>query len=175
MITAFETHEFFFVGLPRVAPIVKTHLQRDLDCTRAIAAVEGVTQAGKFRKAFGKLDHRRVREACKHHVFELIELVFQCGVDARIGVTKKIHPPRRHRIQIALALEIDQPRTFATRNRHQRKLLVVLHLRAGMPHARERTRDDILIGYFFWHGAANVSQRLSPAMFIVLASNPRVC
>ena len=98
---------------------MKTHLQRDFHRAGAIATVKGVAQTGKFGETLGKFDHRLVGKACEHHMFEIFKLVFQRRVDAWIGMTEKIYPPRRDRIEITLTLEVDQPGTIATSDRHQ--------------------------------------------------------
>jgi hypothetical protein len=75
-----------------------------------------------------------VRAAGKHDVFERIELFVQRGVDARIGVAEQIDPPRTDCIEITAAFVVIQPDAATARDRQQRQRLVLLHLRARMPH-----------------------------------------
>ena len=97
------------------------------------------------REPLGELDHRPMREAGEHHVLELVELRGDRGADARIRVAEEIDPPRAHRVEIAAAVEIVEPRTLAARDRHERQRLVLLHLRARMPHgARLRSSQSAL-------------------------------
>ena len=80
-----------------------------------------------------------MREAGQHDVFEGFELLAQGGVDARVGVTEEVGPPRADAIQVRLAVEIVEPGTLAMRNRNQRQVgrragvCMVLHLRARVP------------------------------------------
>ena len=89
--------------------------------------------ACRARQPLGELHGRLVRAAGEQHVLELAELVGERGVDARVGMAEEIHPPRADRIEVAPALEIVEPATFAARHGNERQRLVVLHLGAGMP------------------------------------------
>ena len=91
--------------------------------------------AGQRRKLFRQLDHRLVREAGQHRVFELVELVFQCRVDARVGVAKQVDPPGADAVQVAAPLMVEQPGAFAVADGDQGYLFVVLHLGARVPDA----------------------------------------
>ena len=74
-------------------------------------------------------------EAREEHVLEAFELGPERGVNARVAMPEEIHPPRTDGIQIAPAIKIVEPATLAAGNRYQGKLLVVLHLRARVPHS----------------------------------------
>src|SRR5690606_3159476 len=91
----------------------------------------------KGHQPFGELDHRLVAEPGEHHMFKLVELVLDALIDSRIGVTEYIDPPGAHRIDIAFTVEILEPHAFAAPDGYQRQLLVVLHLRAGVPENRK--------------------------------------
>ena len=78
-------------------------------------------------------------------MFQRIELIFDGGIDARIGMPKQIHPPRTHAVQIASPVVVIQPNPIAALNRNQRQLLVRLHLRAGMPDGFEATAKVMLV------------------------------
>src|SRR5262245_16034134 len=80
-----------------------------------------------------------MREASKHHMLQLRELLRQCGIDARIGMSEQIHPPRADRIEIATSLEIEQPCALTARDGHERQRLVLFHLRAWMPYSAQTT------------------------------------
>ena len=41
----------------------------------------------------GQLHHWLMREAGQHCMFELVELVFQLAIDARVRMAEQIHPP----------------------------------------------------------------------------------
>ena len=90
-------------------------------------------QAGQARQPLGQLHHRLVGEAGQHDVLQLVQLVLERGVDARVAVAEQVDPPRADGIEIALALEIVQPHALAARDRHQRQGFVLLHLGAGVP------------------------------------------
>jgi len=76
-------------------------------------------------------------EAGQHHVLELVELILDALVDARIGVAEHVDPPGADGIDITLAIEILEPDAFAAPDGDQRQLLVVFHLGAGVPENRE--------------------------------------
>ncbi|MCY1417181.1 hypothetical protein D9M71_327080 [compost metagenome] len=121
--------------LAAVEPVVVAHLQRHLDAGGAVVGVEHPRQAGRgdLHQALGQLDHRLVAEAGEDHVLQLVDLVLDALVDARVGVAEHVHPPGADRVQVALALEVLQPHAFAAADRHHRQALVVLHLGAGVP------------------------------------------
>jgi hypothetical protein len=81
-----------------------------------------------------QLDHRPMREPGEQHVRQCVELRAHGGIDARIGVAEQIHPPRAHGIEVAIPVEVGEPRTLAACDGHERQRLVHLHLRARMPH-----------------------------------------
>ncbi|MNF51297.1 hypothetical protein D3C84_326150 [compost metagenome] len=118
-----------------VAPVVEAHLQRHLDARGAVVGVEHPVEPrrGDRHQALGQLDHRLMAEAGEHHVLELVDLGLDAGADARIGVAEHVDPPGADRIEVALAVEVLQPDAFAAADRDQRQLLVILHLRAGVP------------------------------------------
>jgi hypothetical protein len=55
------------------------------------------------------------------------------GIDARVGVPEKIHPPRADRIEVAPAVEIIEPASGPARHGDERQGFVMLHLGARMP------------------------------------------
>ena len=95
-------------------------------------------------------------EAGKDHMFEAIDLVLQCGSNARIGMTEQIRPPRTDRIEITFAIVIDQPRAIAACDRRKRDMelpgrhsigrAVIAHLRTRMPEHGKIARAPIAIG-----------------------------
>lgn len=142
-----------------VEPVVKAHLQRDFDARRAVVGIEtaGQTFRRHRHQAFGQFDHRLVAETGEDHVFQLIHLVLDALVDARVGVAEHIDPPGTDGIEVALAFEVFQPYAFATFDRDQRQLLVVFHLGAGMPQHREVALHPLVIQ------AHRLSPRSGPA------------
>ena len=86
-------------------------------------------------------------EARKNHVLELIDLRMQRGIEPGVGMAEQVDPPGADGIQVALALEVFQPHALAAADRNQRQvLLVILHLRAGMPDVREVARSQLGVG-----------------------------
>ena len=146
MIATLQADEFLLVAASAISPGVKAHFQCDFHRTGAVASVESVTQAGEFGEPLGELNNGLMREPRKHRVFELVKLVFERGIDTRIGMAEQIDPPRGNGIEITLAIGIDQPRPLALDNGHQWKALVMLHLRTRMPYRSKRTRDEISVG-----------------------------
>src|SRR3990167_6564056 len=71
-------------------------------------------------------------EAGENHMLQLIDLILDALIDPRVGVAKHVDPPGADRVEVALAIEVLEPYAFAAFDRHQRQLLVVLHLRAGV-------------------------------------------
>ncbi len=81
-------------------------------------------------------------EAGEDDLLEAPQLLGHGGVDARIRVAEQIDPPGADRIQVALAGEILQPGSLTAADRDQGQvLLVILHLRAGVPDVREVARN----------------------------------
>src|SRR5207302_6080605 len=132
----------------RVVPEMKAHLHRHLDRGRAVVGIDAAGEAGGGDRTelLRERDHRLVGEACEDHLLELLELRAHRGVDAGIRVPEVIHPPGADGIKVALALVILEPRALAAAHGDRRQLLVVLHLRARMPHVREVARDVCGVG-----------------------------
>ena len=99
--------------------------------------------AGTFGQLLGQGDHRLVREAGQHRVLELVELILQRRIDARIGVAEQVDPPRADRIQITLAVGVVQPDAATVADGDQRHRFMVLHLRAWMPDAAQTARYPV--------------------------------
>ena len=70
----------------------------------------------------------------QHDMFDFFQLIADGGVDSRIGMPEQIDLPRTDGIEVAIAISIVQPYTLTTRNRYQRVLFVLFHLRARMPY-----------------------------------------
>ncbi|MNC84557.1 hypothetical protein D3C83_01130 [compost metagenome] len=124
------------LGRPsRVAPVMKAHLERDLDRGRAVARIEAMAErvAGGARKALRQRHRRFMAAPGKQDVLELPELVRDCGIDARMAVAEQVDPPRADGVEVATAVEIVEPAAFAASHRNERQPLVVLHLGAGVP------------------------------------------
>jgi len=137
VIAVLEADELTLVGLPCIAPGMDAHLQGDLDRRRAVGRIETVAQhvVGQGRQLLRQPHDGLMREAGQHGVFEPVELVFQCRVDARIGMPEQIDPPRTDGVQITPPVGVVQPGPAAVADRHQRHGFMVLHLGAGVPHA----------------------------------------
>ena len=124
-----------------VAPVVRAHLQRDLGGRGAVAGVERVAQAGEGGQALRQLDHGRMRQPGQHRVVEARELVDQRRADRRMAVAEEVGPPRADAVEVAPALDVDQPGPLGRGDRDQRRRIglravrgaVRLHLRAGVP------------------------------------------
>ncbi len=134
-----------------VEPVVKAHLQRDFDAGRAIVGIEAAGQAfGRhLHQAFGQLDHRLMAEAGEDHMLQLIDLVLDTLVDARIAVAEHVDPPRTHGVEIAFAVEVFQPDAFAAPDRDQRQQFVIFHLGAGVPHDLEVAFHPLVVQAHF--------------------------
>lgn len=63
-----------------------------------------------------------------HDMPQLIELVAKSRIDALVGMTEKIRPPRADGIQVTLSSQSVEPDSFAPADRDQRQRLVLLHL-----------------------------------------------
>jgi len=127
--------EALLLATAAVAPVVKAHLQRNFDTGRTVVGIEDAVQPGRCQgdQALRQLHHRLMTEAGQHHVLELVDLILDALIDARIGMAEDVDPPGTDRIQVSLAVEILQPDAFAAADRNQRQLLVIFHLGAGMP------------------------------------------
>ncbi|KAF1068320.1 MAG: hypothetical protein GAK45_01398 [Pseudomonas citronellolis] len=135
MVAIGQRDETFLRRLPAVEPVVVAHLQRHFDAGRAAVGIEHPVQArrGHAHQTLGQLDHWRMTEAGENHVLQLVELVFQALVDARIGMPEHVDPPGADGVQVAFALEILQPDALAPADRDHRQAFVVFHLGTGVP------------------------------------------
>ena len=77
-----------------------------------------------------------MRESREDDVLELLQLRGDGRIDPRVRVPEEVHPPGTHGIQVAAAREILEPHSLAAAYRHERHMLVILHLRARMPDVR---------------------------------------
>ena len=150
-----QGNEALLAWLADVLPVMEAHLQCHFDARRAIVGIEHPVEPGRGHghQALGQLDHRLVAEAGQNHMFQLVDLVLDTLVDARVGMAEHVDPPAAHRVQVALAFEVLQPHAFAALDRDQRQLLVVFHLGAGVPQDLEVTLHPLIIeahGHFSW-------------------------
>ena len=90
-----------------------------------------------LRQLLGKADRSLVREIGEDDMFERVKLLLDRTVNVRVAVPEEIRPPRAHNVEIFLPVNIVQPYPFAARHDDGRQLLIILHLRAGMPDVRE--------------------------------------
>ena len=133
VVAAGQTHETVLGRLPLVAPVMRTHLQRDFGGRSAVAAVERMTQAGQAGQALGQLDHGSVGETGQHHMIKLAQLLGQRRPDMRMRMTEQIDPPGTDAVQIATALGIHQPGTAGMVDGNRRRGFVPLHLGTRVP------------------------------------------
>src|ERR1700733_7404058 len=131
-----------------VAPVVEAHLQRDFDRGGAVVGIEAAREprGGERGEGLGERDHRLVREAGEDHLLEPLELRGDRGVDARVGVAEQVHPPGADRIQVTLAVVVLEPSAAGSPYGDHGQLLVILHLRARMPHVGEVACDVSGVG-----------------------------
>lgn len=130
-----QADELPFAGQPPGAPVVETHLQRNLHGRSPVAGVKAMVddRAGMRRQALRQLDGRRVGAAGQHRKGQAIEpgldRVFQRG----IGVAEQVDPAGTEGVEAALAFVVIQPGTEATGDGQGRYGLEPPHLGAGMP------------------------------------------
>ncbi|MCY1174066.1 hypothetical protein D9M73_142520 [compost metagenome] len=99
-------------------------------------------------------------ESGQDHVFELVDLVLDALVDARVGMPEHIDPPGADRIEVAFAFEVFQPHAFPAFDRDQRQLFVIFHLGAGMPQHGEIALHPLIIqAHFHSPGGGPLSAR----------------
>ena len=85
-------------------------------------------------QTLGEQDGGLVRATGEHRVFERVELIFQRCIDTRIRVAEQVDPPRADGIEIAMAVVVVEPRALAASDGHERRALVMLHLRTRVPY-----------------------------------------
>ena len=95
------------------------------------------------RELFGQHHHRFMGKTSEHGMFQGVELMFQCIVDAWVGVTKQIDPPRADGVKVAVAIVVIQPSTAAALNSHQWHSLVVLHLGTRVPDTAQTALNQL--------------------------------
>ncbi|MNV47961.1 hypothetical protein D3C71_1398450 [compost metagenome] len=141
VVAVLQRDEARAVVFAAVAEIVEGHLQGHLHPGRAIVGVEHLGQRvasglarGDRQQALGQQHRRFMAEPGQHHLLQLGGLPGDGRADARLRMAEQIGPPTAHRVQVALAVVIDQPRAFATGDRQQRQgVRVFTHLRARVP------------------------------------------
>ncbi|MNV55841.1 hypothetical protein D3C71_1480910 [compost metagenome] len=127
--------------LATVAEVVERHLQRHFHPGRAVVGIEHFGQrvapglaGGDRQQALGQPYRRLMTEAGQHHLFQLGGLLGNGRTDARLRMAEQIGPPTAHRIQITMAVMVDQPRAFAAGDRQQGQGVGMLaHLGARVP------------------------------------------
>ena len=165
VVAAGQADEAGLVRLALVAPGMRAHLQRDLGGRGAVAAVEGMAQAGERTQPLGQLHHRRMGEAGQHDVIEPAELVDQRLAQRRVVVAEQVDPPGADAVEDAPPLGVMQPDALGAHHRHQRQAgpaaglaLVQLHLGAGMPHRAQAASAPVVVqahvGRSFFSAAA---------------------
>ena len=130
-----------------VAPIAQRHLDADLHRSGAVVRIKNARQTcgQNAHKIFGKPNRRFVRESGQDDMFQRLQLCLERSVDARVGMAEQVHPPRTDPVQIALAIEIDQPCALTPRHRNERQGFVVFHLGAGVPDGGEAAAQESII------------------------------
>ncbi len=154
MIAVSERDEPALLRAAEVAPVVEAHLERHFDRGRSIVCVEAASEPGgrKVRERFAQRDDGLVGEAGEDHVLEAPHLPADRGIDARVGMPEEIHPPGTDGVDIALAVEVFEPHALGLADGDHRQVLVILHLRAGMPHVGQVTRGvRRIVGAFERH------------------------
>jgi hypothetical protein len=145
VITVLQTDELALERMAGIAPVMRAHFQGDLYRRRAIRTIAAMPQArwSECAQTFRKLHHRLMRKACQHHMLQRPQLLDQSRVDARVTMPEQIHPPGTHRIQITLAVIVNQPNALAARDGQQRKIFVMLHLRTRVPDGGETASEQV--------------------------------
>ncbi|RMU89864.1 hypothetical protein ALP20_05453, partial [Pseudomonas coronafaciens pv. coronafaciens] len=143
--------EAFLLWLAAIEPVVKAHLQRNFYARRTVVGVEATRQTfgGELDQPLGQLDYWLMAETGQNHVLQLVDLILDALVDARVGMPEHVHPPRADSIQVALAFKVFEPYAFTTLDRYQRQIFVVFHLGAGVPQDLEVTLHPLVIEAHF--------------------------
>jgi hypothetical protein len=119
-----------------------------------------MAEAGQSAEPLRQLDHRRMREAREHHMVEPFQLVGNGGLQMRVAMAEEVNPPRADGVEIALTLVVVEPDTLRTCDGQRRQRLVLLHLRARVPHGAQAAlapaRDAVR------HGSIPSAARLRP-------------
>gem|GEM_PF-5773953 len=113
--------KFFFLGLTGVAEIVVAHLERHLDGGRPVVRIETPVQPlwCDAYESLGEVNHWLVGKTGKHGVFELLGLLVDGFVNARVGMPEEVDPPGTDRIDVAVAVEIMEPDALAALERNK--------------------------------------------------------
>ena len=90
-----------------------------------------------IRQLLGKADRPFVGKVGKDDMLERINLLLDRAINVGVAVPEEVCPPRAHNIEILLPVNVLQPYACAALYNDGRQLLIVLHLRAGMPDVRE--------------------------------------
>src|SRR5918992_3915006 len=78
-------------------------------------------------------------------MFECLELVADRRVDSRLAVPEQVDPPRADRIEEAPAVEVIEPGALSALDGYERQELMMLHLRARVPHRFQAAAQELLV------------------------------
>src|SRR5690349_14216981 len=113
-------------------PILKRHLERDLDRGGAVVGKEDVIQAAgrDFDQSAGELDRRRMGHTKKRDMSDLVELLANGRVDLRMSMAMHVAPQAADAVDISTPLHVDQRAALGPLDEQR---LVLGHLRERVP------------------------------------------
>ena len=122
-------------GFGPLPPVLKRHLQGDLDGGGAVVGVEDVVEAGRrqFDEAAGQADGGDVGDAQQRAMGDGVELFADGGVDLGDAMAVDVAPQRRDAVEVLAAVEIDEEAAVRRGDDERRFGGVRLHRREGVP------------------------------------------
>src|SRR6185437_6414138 len=135
-------------------PVLNGHLQCNLDCGRAVVRIEDARKSLRRDpdQLAGQLNGRRIGEAEKRRMGNLVELLFECTVQNRMPMSMEINPDGGGAIEIFFSLRINKVGTFAALDNQQLLLFPFLHLGKRMPEIATVPVLQLANGWFTSHG-----------------------
>ena len=116
-------------------PVLKSHLDADLDGGRAVIGVKDLAEPFRsdLDKSFGEQRRLLAGKAEQGRVFDLVQLPLDSLIDGGVTVTVHIGPEVGNAIEIAVAVAVDQPAAFTAGQLPDECRLPLLHLGEGVP------------------------------------------
>src|SRR5271165_2018756 len=140
--------------MPVLKEILDGHLDRNLDCGRAVVRIKHTRQrrtGQRCDQALRQLDGLWIRETENRSMRHVPQLLADSAIKGRVIVPMDISPNGRIAIEIAFAQAVLYPWTM-TGDQYERLVIgrnPVAHLRKRMPHVRFVELDEVF--GVVWH------------------------
>ncbi len=133
-------------GRPEIDPVLERDLQRLLDGRRAVGGVEEVRPVDRHDpgERLGELDDHAVAVAEHRGVRAEVELPADRVVELGNAVAERVDPERRDRVEVAIAVDVDQVVALGSVDDDRVVVGERRHLGEAVPHDGRVTRNPVV-------------------------------